>query len=288
MRFQAGYFRSRDGQDLFFRQWRPLAELKGALLLVHGLGEHSGRYEEFAAAANRHGFAVFAMDNRGHGRSAGKRGHVDRFHRFVEDLEVFWLRFGPRGEVPAFLVGQSLGALIALHFVGSQPKEFEGVVFCSGAFALPDRIPRIKLLAGKLLRRIAPATTMSHGLPIQCLSTEPEVIQAYLDDPFVHDRISVQLFFEMSEAMAVAPTLAARLTLPALFLQGAADCMVPMSGARAVYEAWSGRGKEFMVLEGEGHDLFHGASLSKTCDILFPWLHRIMPHRTIITEEARR
>ncbi|MDZ7373817.1 MAG: lysophospholipase [candidate division KSB1 bacterium] len=275
MKFQAGYFRSRDGQDMFFRLWQPDRPAEGAILLVHGLGEHGGRYEEFARRACQDGYAVYAMDNRGHGRSAGKRGHVDCFDRFLDDLETFWLRFGPAGPGPTVLVGQSLGALIALHFLARLPASFAGAVFCSGAFSLPENIPRLKLLLGKILRRVAPAVTMRHGLPIDSLSPESSVVHDYLSDPLVHDRISVQLFFEMSEAMTSARAVAERQRVPALFVQGSQDSLVPMAGARQVYEAWGGKPKDFVVLEGEGHDLFHGSALDKLAEILLPWMEKV-------------
>jgi len=284
MKFEAGYFRSRDGLDLFFRHWRPEQTGVGTFLVLHGLGEHSGRYSEFAASAVERGFEVYAMDHRGHGRSGGKRGHVDRFEQFVEDIRTFWLRFGSESEAATFLVGQSLGALIGLHYAHRYAEDLAGTVFCSGAFGLPERLPRFKVALGRFLRRFAPALTLSSNLDTECISADKEVIDEYLDDPYVHDRVSLSFFFEFEKAIQAAPQIADDLKLPALFLVGTEDCLVPLEGNRKLYERWSGP-KEWKALEGQKHDLFHGTAAQATFDAILSWCQQITRPATEPAEE---
>ncbi len=255
MRYEAGYFRSLDKQDMFFRHWRPDSESLATLWIVHGIGEHSGRYFPMAEYMVARDIEVFAMDNRGHGRSAGKRGHVDSFQQFLDDLHTFWLRFGPDQEKPVVLFGQSLGALIALHYASEYAADLDTVIFSAGAFSLPEKLPKLKIAAAKLLLKLKPDTTFNNEIDPECLSSDPEVVRDYLDDPYVHDRISVRLFFDLVDRVNAAPDVAAILDLPALFMHGAQDCLLPVRGTEQIYSRWHGEPKELVIWPNMRHDL---------------------------------
>ncbi len=255
MRYEAGYFRSLDKQDMFFRHWHPDGDPLATLWIVHGIGEHSGRYFPMAEYLVARDIEVFAMDNRGHGRSGGKRGHVDSFQQFLDDLHTFWLRFGPERAKPVALFGQSLGALIALHYAEQHAEDLDTVIFSAGAFSLPEKLPKLKLILAKWLLKLKPDTTFNNEIDPQCLSSDPEVVKKYLDDPYVHDRISVKLFFELVDRVNAAAGVAARLQLPALFMHGAQDCLLPVKGTEQIYARWKGEPKELVIWPNMRHDL---------------------------------
>ena len=255
MRYEAGYFRSHDRLDMFFRHWRPDGEPQATLWIVHGIGEHSGRYFPMAEYFVARDIEVYAMDNRGHGRSGGKRGHVDSFQQFLDDLHTFWLRFGPEGDRPVVLFGQSLGALIALHYSAKHAEDLHSLVFAAGAFSLPEKLPSLKLALARLLLRFKPDTTFGNEIDPNCLSSDPDVVKAYLDDPYVHDRISVKLFFELVDRVNAAPEVASQVDRPGLFMHGAEDCLLPQRGTERIYTNWRGEPKELVIWPGMRHDL---------------------------------
>jgi lysophospholipase len=209
------------GTELFYRAVRP-AEERAALILVHGLGEHSGRYERLSNTLVDAGIAVFALDLRGHGRSPGKRGHISGFSDFTSDLECF--RRVVRREVaetfPIFLLGHSLGGLIAIRHLQRHPGgDWKGVILSAPALGIKMDVPRWKTIAGGMLARLAPSVSLNNGIDTANLSHDPAVIAAYHDDPFVHDRISAKLFSEMQEeADTAAEQMDSFATLPSLWL----------------------------------------------------------------------
>ncbi|CAN5812471.1 alpha/beta hydrolase [soil metagenome] len=203
----ASTFTAVDGTHLYYRSLRPAKE-RAVLVLVHGLGEHSGRYERLSRTLADAGVAVFAFDLRGHGRSPGKRGHVSAFGDFTSDLESF--RQVVRREVseasPIFLFGHSLGGLISIRHLQQYPRvEWAGIILSAPALGIRMQIPDWKRIAGKIIARLAPSMSLDNGIVITDLSRDPAVVAAYRDDPFVHRRISAKLFSDMqSEAVAVA------------------------------------------------------------------------------------
>lgn len=223
-----GYMAGVDGIRLHYRTWE-VSRPRAALLLVHGLGGHSGRFDRFATRMALHGFASFGLDLRGHGRSDGRRGHVRRFDVYLQELERF------RREVtgftdpdcPLILLGHSLGGLIALRWVEEYGSGAAGAILCSpwlGMAALP--VPRWKTLLAPVLTRLLPAVPTRTRVPADLLSHDPAVVARYQDDPLVHGLITPRLFTEVAEAMGLALQKSDRITVPLLFVIGGDDRLV--------------------------------------------------------------
>ncbi len=220
MRGAHAYFTGAAGIRLHYRCW-DVAAPRAVIVVSHGLGEHSGRYEALAHDFARAGMSTYALDHRGHGRSDGRRGHVRRFVRYVHDLEKFRRRVvgavGP--EVPLIFVGHSLGGLILIRYLQEYPGlATPGVVFSAPYLGPAMKIPRWKEQVGRMLYYAVPALPMSTGLPPEHLSHDPLVVEAYKRDPLVHDKITPRTYGEIQREAQVAFRRADGLRFPIFIL----------------------------------------------------------------------
>jgi len=160
----------------------------GWVVLVHGLGEHSGRYGRLIKELNEAGFAVYAFDWPGHGKSPGKRGHTS-----IEDaIEIIDYIIAELGEKP-FLFGHSLGGLTVIRYTETRPDKIRGVIASSPALAKSPETPGFMVALAKFLGKVAPGVVLSNGIKPELLSRNKETVRRYVEDPLVHDRISAKL-----------------------------------------------------------------------------------------------
>jgi alpha-beta hydrolase superfamily lysophospholipase len=220
--------RAADGTRLHALRW-PADRPRAALLLSHGLGEHAGRYAALARDLAPRGIEVHALDHRGHGRSGGARAYVDRFSRFVDDFEAFRLHAVdalPAG-LPVFVLGHSLGGLIALRWLEAHPEAgLAGAVLSAPLLGVKTKAPRWKLALSGMLSRLLPWLPLSNEIDPAELSGDPAYVRSYREDPLVHARITPRLYTEMMAAIGDAVAERGRLALPLLFLVPGADSIV--------------------------------------------------------------
>jgi lysophospholipase len=231
----AGELLAPDGLRLAYRSW-PVSSPRSVLIISHGLGEHAGRYRPLAADLGKRGVAVHALDHRGHGRSQGRRGYVSSFGEFVRDFEVFRARIAeetPPG-VPAFLLGHSLGGLIAIRYLQAYPgAPLRGAILSAPLLGVAVRAPRWKTAMAGLLSRIAPWLPISNGIDPADLSMAEGYAQAYRADPLVHPVVTPRLYTEFLGAIEAAFRERHAITLPLLVLAPSADRVVmPAAVAR--------------------------------------------------------
>lgn len=218
-----------DGQRLFLRDW-PLAGARGGVLLVHGLGEHSGRYQRLAAWFNQRGYAVRGYDQRGHGRSPGRRGGLRHGDDLLEDLATVYLDYASGLPQPPLLLGHSLGGLVAVRAVLDGRVEPPALLLSSPALRTRES-PRMIALA-RLLARVAPNLPLRNGLDFDQLSHDRQVVADYRHDPLRHGWITPRLADFIFRAGAASIADAARLALPTLLLVADGDGIVDPSGSR--------------------------------------------------------
>jgi alpha-beta hydrolase superfamily lysophospholipase len=218
-----------DGTPLHLHRW-PGGGTRGTVLIVHGLGEHIGRYEHVAAWLGARGWQVVGYDQRGHGRSGGARGVIPAVDSLRDDLgRVVDVVRPVHG--PLVLLGHSMGGAVAAHFVAERRRAVDGLVLTSPALAADlSLVQRIQLWMGE---RVAPALAQGNGLDPQMIAHAPEVVRAYLDDPLVHDRISARLARATLDAGDVARARAAEWAVPTLLLYAGADRLVAPRGSDA-------------------------------------------------------
>jgi alpha-beta hydrolase superfamily lysophospholipase len=228
-----GRLLNRHGLELFFQSWQPDARpARGVLLNVHGLGDHSGLHPAIAEYFPAHGWAVYGIDLRGHGRSAGQRAYVARWRDYLDDVAVLLARVDQeRSPGPRVLLGHSLGGLVALDFGLQFGESIAGVIAAAPPLGEVG-VPRHLLLLGRLLSRVLPRFSLEVGMDLSNLSRDPAVVPALLADPLFHRRGTARLATEVTAAIARIQASAASLRVPALLLHGGADRMVPADGSR--------------------------------------------------------
>jgi lysophospholipase len=220
--------RAADGVRLHALRW-PAASPRAALLLSHGLGEHAGRYAALARDLAPLGIDVQALDHRGHGRSGGARAYTPRFGRLVDDFEAF--RRHAAGSIPAglpvFLLGHSLGGLIALRWLQAHPEAgLAGAILSAPLLGIRKEAARWKVALSGVLSKLLPRVPIPNEIDPAELSSDPAYVRSYREDPLVHAKITPRLYTEMVRAMADAVAERDRLALPLLFLVPGADSIV--------------------------------------------------------------
>ncbi len=270
------YLYASDGLKLFYRSWLPAErpkEEQGSVVIVHGFGEHSGRYEPLAHALCARQFAVYAADHRGHGHSEGKRGHIDRFDELIDDLDRMIdlaLMFDQKPRL--FLIGHSGGGLIAVRYASRYQHRIQGLVLSSPLFGIALPIPRPKLLIGRFLAKILPRFTMRSGVDPSTVSHDAELVARYADDPLVHDRISMRFYEEISHAINRATHDAQTLTVPTLTLQAGDDRVVSSKAAHQWYAALTARDKTWKLYNGWYHELFNEVGRAEVYREVVQWI----------------
>jgi alpha-beta hydrolase superfamily lysophospholipase len=216
--------RTSDGLSLRARAWEPKSDARCTVGVVHGLGEHSGRYDHFARRFNLAGCRVLAFDLRGHGASPGRRGHVDRFARLLDDIELLVEEMKGRGpSTPRVLYGQSLGGSLVLSYAMRRQPQVDGLIITSPLFETTKPPPGWKLAAARLMVPILPWFTLGHGIRRDEMSHDPDAVAQRKEDALMHDRISARLGLSMLAEGRWLLTHAEHLNVPTLLMHGIAD-----------------------------------------------------------------
>jgi alpha-beta hydrolase superfamily lysophospholipase len=221
---ETGYISTKDNTKLFFRFFKPIKP-KASLLLIHGFGEHSGRYLHVINQLVTEGFMVLSIDLRGHGNSQGSRGHIDTLERYEQDLESAIKFFNERRVGKLFFLAHSMGALISLRLIARQKVALDGLVLSSPLFAIKMPIPLWKKWASLAIMRIWPQIRVKTGIKGQHLSSDHAVAKAYDQDPLVLKNCSIQTFFQLYHGCQNSFSLATTTHHP-IFLQLAGDDQV--------------------------------------------------------------
>lgn len=266
-----------DGLALHLHHW-PCAAPRGTVLIVHGLGEHAGRYAHVAAALNGWGWNVVAHDHRGHGRSAGPRGRIARDDALLEDLALVIDTVRARQPGRLLLLGHSMGGLIAARFVAEalqpQPaawsREVDALVLSSPALAADMNAVQRLLLA--TLGRLAPDLAVGNGLKPEWVSRDAEVVRAYVADPLVHDRITPRLARFILDGGEFVRSLAPRWRVPTLLMWAGADRCVAPRGSAAFASAAPAGVVQAQVFEGLAHEIFNEPERAQVIARLGDWL----------------
>lgn len=276
-------FTAADGENLALQEW-PLAPgepCRGTVLLVHGLGEHVGRYDAVARRMNDWGFAVRGYDQYGHGESAGPRGGLNTDLRLLDDLadmvDATRARM-PAGQ-PLVLLGHSMGGLVAARFVALHLRPVDALVLSSPA--LDPGLSAVQKLLLATLPRLAPNLRVGNGLDAQYLSHDPHVPAAYLADPLCHDRISARLARFIADAGPATVARAVHWSVPTLLMWAGSDKLVNPAGSRAFAAAAPKGVVQSHCFEPLYHELFNESAelADPVFEMLHHWLVRHCPVR---------
>lgn len=258
MKYQEGFFEGVRGAKIYHQTWAPEGESKAALLLVHGLAEHSGRYMNVVDHFVPLDYAIYGVDHLGHGKSDGTRVFVERFEDFTETLGIFlsMLKVWQPGK-PIFLVGHSMGGLIAPLFAIAHQSDLTGLIISAPLSKVPDYISPMLIFVGRLFSAILPKFGIQE-IAAEGVSSDPAVVKAYDEDPLVYrGKTTARLAAEMLAAMQHLQVDATKIELPALVMQGSEDKLVDPDCAAALHDVLGSSDKTLKVYSGFYHEIFN-------------------------------
>jgi len=267
-------FKTFDGLQLFGQNWQPENHPKAVICLVHGMGEHSGRYAHVADALTQAGYVLFTFDLRGHGQSEGPRGHTPSYEALMQDISsLLGLANKQFPQLPSFLYGHSLGGNLVLNYILRYQPRLKGVIVTDPWLRLSFEPPASKIILGQMMNKIWPSFSQSSGLDTKALSHDPEVVHAYKNDPLVHDHISARMFIGIYQAGQWALEHASEFSLPLLLMHGGEDKIISVEAGRE----FAGKIKENCTLkiwDGLYHEIHNEPEKEEVFKFLIDWLDK--------------
>jgi len=260
--------------SLHGQAWLPDTPPRAVIVISHGLAEHCGRYAELAGRLVEEGFAVYALDHRGHGRSGGPRANIERFDYVVSDLGTFVGRAQREHPgAPVILLGHSMGGAIALGCALKYENALRALVLSAPTLAVAQPPSLLKWLTVKALSFLRPDTGVMM-IPARAVSRDPQVVRQYEKDPLVfHGAIPARTLAELLDAMAYLPQRAHELRLPVLIQHGSADELVPLSATYPVYQQLGlAKRRTIQIYDGLYHEIYNEPERDRVIRDLVTWL----------------
>ncbi len=257
----------------FYRHWQAQEPVRAVILLAHGLGEHSGRYQAFAEYFIPRGISVVAPDHLGHGASPGDRTYLESFEDYLRPLDELREVIDERyPDIPCFLMGHSMGGLIAARYLLDHQQHFSGAALSAAALQVPEPPSAITIALARLFSRFLPKLGLLQ-LDATQISRDPQVVQGYLDDPLVHTgKATARLVVELFHNMALVERARERITLPIFVMHGEADTMAASEGSEAFLHALSSKDKSLKIYKGLYHEIFNEPERLEVLGDLANWL----------------
>ncbi len=256
-RFES-HFRGFDHAELFYQIWRP-DQIRGSLIITHGLAEHSECYQVLAKTLAEDGWQVFGWDLRGHGRSEGKRGFVSDFDDYARDFEIFikLVRAQAAGGLRLALLSHSMGGLITIRGLQTGLLSADVLALSSPALGLAIEVPKFKEAVANVAFRWLPTLTLHNELDYAILSRDPVMVDSYARDNLRHDKVSPGVFLGMMKAFELAFEQAAEIKLPMLLQLAGQDKLINTSRSMAWFELVTDRRKQMIVYPDSYHEIFN-------------------------------
>lgn len=268
---------SKDGIEFFVRGWEPDSNPKALVALVHGLGEHTGRYEHVAKAFTDAGYAMVGFDLRGHGKSTGIRGHFPSLDAVMQDIRNFFVFLTQRyPQIPQFLYGHSLGGLLVLTYTLKHGAGLKGVIATSSGLRSPLMEQKLKLLIVRVLGSLAPTALLPSGLETAAISHDPEVIRKYMSDSLNHDRVSLAFGKTGLVATEYAWSHAEQFQPPLLLMHGTADRIAYSHGSADFAKLVAKQNQDVTVKLWDDlyHELHNEPQKEQAIQFMIDWLNR--------------
>jgi len=255
--YSEGYIKQND-LNIFYRRYRSDSE-KAVMVIAHGLGEHSGRYENVVKQLVPKGISVYAPDFRGHGKSDGKRGHVLSFGEYIEDLHsiIETALKEKKQNIKLFLLGHSMGGLIAINYAIRRQETIDGLIISSPSLGVAVKVPAVKAALGKVMSSLWPGLSLNNELDASKISHDEKVVAAYENDPLVHDRVTARWFTEFLSAMEKANREKQKIKIPVLMQIAGDDHLVNAEASKSFFETLAIKDKMIHVYEGLYHEVYN-------------------------------
>lgn len=261
-----------DGLSIFWQTWQPQSPARAVVVIAHGAGEHSGRYVHVAARLVSEGYAVYALDHQGHGRSEGKRALLRSMRAAVADLDsMISLSVQAHPGADLFLLGHSMGGTIAVAYAIEHQDRLRGLIL-SGPLAALEAAPLPLRLLVRALSARAPAVPVLAVDPTQ-VSRDPAVVSAYVADPLVHHgKLPARTIAEIAAAVESFPSAVESITIPTLIAYGTADGLCPPAGSLMLDRRIGAQDKTLKAYEGLYHEILNEPEQDTVLDDVCRWL----------------
>lgn len=268
-----GFINSADGTRLAYRAW-PVSGASITFAVIHGLGEHSGRYERFARGMAEFQMATYAIDLRGHGKSAGQRGHIDAWSQWTDDAAALIKQVEAQASGEVVPLGHSFGgvAMLSTMLAGKAPNAKRFIV-SSPALKLKVKVPAWKASLAGILSSVAPKLAMNNDVDAGTVSRIPEIVDAYRTDPLVHGKISTRLYVEWLRAATDVLDRAKAIKVPFLILAGTDDRLIDPAGSRELHQRAPVM-SELRMLDGRYHEPFNDRGSDEVFTVIADWLRK--------------
>jgi len=265
-------WRARDGAELFARGWLPAESPKAVIGLVHGLGEHSGRYQHVAAHFAQAGYAVYSFDLRGHGKTPGPRGHVSSIDQILQDIDLMLEKINQsHAGLPRFLYGHSLGGILVLNYALTYQADLAGVIATSPGLATALHEQKFKVFQVRVLNAVLPKMTLPTGLDANSISRDSKVVQDYNNDPLVHDRASLGFAKGMLDMVNWVMAHAREFRYPLLLSHGTSDQLAYARGSQEFAKLVPGN-VTLKLWEGLSHETHNEPEKEQVLQYLLGWM----------------
>lgn len=267
----------RDGIKFFTQGWEPDSDPKAALALIHGLGEHTGRYAHVGKVMTDAGYALVGFDLRGHGKSGGARGHSSSLDTYMQDIHQFFRLVAQRyPDIPHFLYGHSLGGLLSLSYAIQYDEALKGVIVTGAALRSSLQEQKTKIAIAKLIGSFLPAMTIQSGLDPTTISRDQKVVDAYVSDKLVHYSTSFGFGKAALSAIDLCFARAGEFAIPLLMMHGTGDKLTYPSGsedfARLAGEA--GNAVTLKLWDDLYHELHNEPEKAEVFKFMTEWLDK--------------
>jgi len=264
---------SQDGLEMYAQSWEPETKPKAVACLVHGLGEHVGRYAHVGKVLADAGFALAGFDLRGHGKSGGPRGHLPSFDAYMDDIGAFQKQIDERfSDIPCFLYGHSLGGILVFNYVLRRKPDFKGVISTGAGLRTSLEEQKVKVTMARVLGTLMPNMAIPSGLDPTTLSRSPEVVDAYVNDPLVHDKMTFGFGKIMLSVIPWTFEHAHEFSLPLLIMHGKDDKLGYPRGS----EEFAGLVKQDCTLklwDGLYHEIHNEPEQGEVLDFMVNWMN---------------
>lgn len=241
--------------------------------MLHGLGEHSGRYRELVEKLNARGIETVRFDFRGCGASEGKRQWIERFEDYVDDVETVCEEIVAKLDpLPLFLFGHSLGGALAIWFGARRQELFKGILLSAPAFQVGGGVSAFKIAVGKKLERFFPAMKMPGTLDLAALSRDPKVAVAYQADPLNCTFNTLRQGTQIIAALDEVPSKAEKIRAPLLIVHGDADAICKVEGSQTLLPRFASSDKTLRIFGGSCHEIHNDLDKEKEIEVLSDWI----------------
>lgn len=274
MKQDTNSFMTKDGYQIHTVSWLPEETAQAVIVLVHGYGEHSARYQHVAEKLVSAGYAVYSLDHRGHGKSEGMRAYFAHINQPVKDLRYYIVSIKEQHPgLPLFIIGHSMGTLISLHYALKYQDELTGLVLSGAAVNADETVPVLLQTLARLLRSIIPTVPLTPSLPSDAICTDPEVVKKYDTDPLVYrGKWRIGMGAELLRSGKQLRESAHQITIPLLILHGEEDEIAPPSGSQVLYDRANSTDKMLKMWPGMRHEIMNEIGKEEVLGNITKWI----------------